>query len=243
MWRHTWQRNWVNCAVLTGNSAGLRTVLSSPLSHRELRSSLRESHSFLSLPADTAMASSKCTNLYNIQHPSLAIHSEDKHRMTYSCSNTTFYSIFYDFFSSLGITLRPMWLANSQRQPCFIHHSHTHEKTHRTDQKKKTDKPDGKTVQCQRTFSAVFVKFLYTIIQQSLTLSVWGPLNRPNFSSEIIPHIGSRVQLKREGTRWRTGGEVKGKLANGVGSQYPSHYLGIWCMQHYYRWCAHLGCQ
>ena len=31
-----------------------------------------------------------------------------------------------------------------------------------------------------------------------------------------------RVQLKRDSTRWRTGGEVKGKLANGVGSQYPS---------------------
>jgi hypothetical protein len=30
-------------------------------------------------------------------------------------------------------------------------------------------------------------------------------------------------------------GEEKGKLANGVGRQYPSHYLGTWCMQHYYR--------
>jgi hypothetical protein len=29
-----------------------------------------------------------------------------------------------------------------------------------------------------------------------------------------------RGQLKPDGTRWRTGGEVKGKLANGVGSQY-----------------------
>jgi len=28
-------------------------------------------------------------------------------------------------------------------------------------------------------------------------------------------------------------GEVKGKLANGVGSQYSSHYLGTWCIQHY----------
>jgi len=36
---------------------------------------------------------------------------------------------------------------------------------------------------------------------------------------------------------------VKGKLANGVGSQYPSHYLRTWCIQHHYRWCAHLGCQ
>ena len=53
----------------------------------------------------------------------------------------------------------------------------------------------------------------------------------------------SRVQLKCDGTRWRTGGEVKGKLANVGGSQYPSHHLGTWCIQHYYRWCAHLGCQ
>jgi hypothetical protein len=29
VWPHTWRKNWVNCAVLTGNSAGLRTVLSS----------------------------------------------------------------------------------------------------------------------------------------------------------------------------------------------------------------------
>ena len=28
----------------------------------------------------------------------------------------------------------------------------------------------------------------------------------------------------------------EGELANGVGSQYSSHYLGTWCIQHYYRW-------
>jgi hypothetical protein len=61
--RHTWLKNWVNCAVLTDNIAGLRTVLSSRLSHRELRSSLRESHSFLSLPAHTTMASSQGTSV------------------------------------------------------------------------------------------------------------------------------------------------------------------------------------
>ena len=36
------------------------------------------------------------------------------------------------------------------------------------------------------------------------------------------PFPDGRVQLKSDGTRLRTGGEVKGKLANGVGSQYPS---------------------
>ena len=45
-----------------------------------------------------------------------------------------------------------------------------------------------------------------------------------------------RLQLKCDGTRLRTGGEVKGKLANGVGGQYPSHSLGTRCIQHYYRW-------
>ena len=53
----------------------------------------------------------------------------------------------------------------------------------------------------------------------------------------------SRLQLKSDATRWRTGEEVKGKVANEVGSQYSSHYLGTRCIQHYYRWCAHLGCQ
>jgi hypothetical protein len=59
VWRYTWRKNWVNCAVLTGKSAGLITVLS----HRELRSPLRESHSFLSSPADTTMTSSQGTSV------------------------------------------------------------------------------------------------------------------------------------------------------------------------------------
>jgi hypothetical protein len=87
-------------------------------------------------------------------HLFLAIHSADQHRMIYSFANTTSYCIFYVFFSSFRITLWPMWLANSKRQPCFIHHSHTHKKTHRTD--KKTYNPDGKPVLCQKTFSSVF---------------------------------------------------------------------------------------
>jgi len=63
VWRHTWRKNWVNCAVLTGNSLGLRTVLSSRPSHTELRSSLRESHSSLSLPAHTTMVPSRGTSV------------------------------------------------------------------------------------------------------------------------------------------------------------------------------------
>jgi hypothetical protein len=44
------------------------------------------------------------------------------------------------------------------------------------------------------------------------------------------------AQLKCDGTRWRKNGEAKGKLANGVGSQYSSYNLGTWYIQHYYRW-------
>ena len=111
VWRHTWWENWVNCALLTGKSAVLRTVLSSRLSHRELRSSLRESHSFLSLPADTTMASSQGTSVSS--NPFSRWTSHD------SFSNATSYCTFYAFFSSFRITLWPMWLANSRRQPCF----------------------------------------------------------------------------------------------------------------------------
>ena len=56
-----------------------------------------------------------------------------------------------------------------------------------------------------------------------------------NFSLTELELQIFRVQLKCDGTRLRTGGEVKGKLANGVGSQYSSQYLGTWCIQHYYR--------
>ena len=42
--------------------------------------------------------------------------------------------------------------------------------------KKKTDKPDGKPVLCQRTFSSVFrAVFFYTAKLHSLTVSVWAP--------------------------------------------------------------------
>jgi len=82
------ERNWVNCAVLTGNSAGLRTVLSSRLSHTELRNSLRESHSFLSLPTDTTMASSQGTSVSSNSFSRWPSHS---------FSNTTSYCTFYAF--------------------------------------------------------------------------------------------------------------------------------------------------
>jgi hypothetical protein len=97
-------KNWVNCAVLTVNSAGLRTVVSSRLSGNPTVSSV-----YLPTPRWHHLKA----------HAFLAIHSADRHRMIYSFSNTTSYSTFYAFFSSFRITLWPMWLANNKRQPCF----------------------------------------------------------------------------------------------------------------------------
>jgi hypothetical protein len=80
---------------LTGNIADLRTALSIRLSQTDLRSSLRESHSFLTLVSDTTMESSQGNHL---QHPFLAIHSADERRMIYSFSNTTSNSTFDALF-------------------------------------------------------------------------------------------------------------------------------------------------
>jgi len=58
--------------------------------------------------------------------------------------------------------------------------------------------------------------------QGTVNQSHYVPMTSQGFMSS---KEACRLQLKCDGTR-RTGGEVKGKLANGVGSQYSSHYLG-----------------
>jgi len=45
----------------------------------------------------------------------------------------------------------------------------TRTRRHTKLKKKKTDKPVGKTVLCQRTFSSVFRTFFYTVKLHSLT--------------------------------------------------------------------------
>ena len=78
---------------------------------------------------------------------------------------------------------------------------------------------------CHHISTGLYQKLCGLTVVQLPILQVW--------------YTDSRIQLKCDSTR-RTGGEVKGKLANAVGSQYPSHYLGTWCIQHYYHWYAHL---
>jgi hypothetical protein len=82
-----------------------------------------------------------------------------------------------------------------------------------------------------------FIKIMYfsshSIKSRGFTickyLKFWGLR-----SSGMLRGVVERVQLKCDGTRWRRAGEVKGKLTNVVGSQYSSHYLGTWSIQHYY---------
>jgi hypothetical protein len=164
VWRHTWRKNWVKCAVLTGNSAGLRNVLSSRLTHRELRSSLRVSHSFLSLPADTMMASSPATQP---QHPFLAIQLADKHRMIYSFLNYHFllHSLRFLFFFSDNIMAN---MASKQQTTALFLSTIVTRKRRHTDLTKKPTNLMG-NMSCKRAFSSVFRAVFYTVKLYSLT--------------------------------------------------------------------------
>jgi len=145
LWRRTWRKNWVNCAVLTGNSASLRTVLTSRLSHRELRGSLRESHSFLSLPADTAMASSQGTSVSSNSFSRWASHDI----FLFKCHFLLHILRFLFFFSG-----NIMADVGSKQQTKVLFLSTIVTRTRRrTKLTKKTDKLDGKPVLCQRIFS------------------------------------------------------------------------------------------
>ena len=168
MWRHTWRKNWVNCAVLTGNNAGLRTVLSSRLSHRELRSSLRESHRFLSLHADTTMAS--------FQGTSVSINSFSRwasHDIFIFKYHILLHILRFLFYSSDNIMADVA--SKQQRSALFLSTIVTHTRRH-TELTKKLTNLMGKPVLRQRTFSSVFVQFFYTVKLHSLTQGVWGPL-------------------------------------------------------------------
>jgi hypothetical protein len=150
VWRHTWRKNWVNWAVLTGNSAGLKTALPSRLSHRELRSSLREPHSFLSLPADTTRASSQGTS----------VSSNSFSRWTSHDIFLFKYNILLQIlrFFLLGWHYGRCGLQTGNDNPVFIHHSHTH-KIYRTDKKKRTYLMGN--LCCAREHSVLFfVQFL-----------------------------------------------------------------------------------
>jgi len=118
VWRHTWRKNWVNYAVLIGNSAGIRTVFP-VVFHTENCAG----HSGNPTVSSVYLPKPRWHHLK--AHPFLASLSAGEHRMIHSFSNTTSYSTFYAFFSSFRITLWPMWFATANDSLIFIHHSHT----------------------------------------------------------------------------------------------------------------------
>ena len=157
VWCLTWRKYWVNCAVLTSNSTRLRSVLSSRLSHTELRSPLRESHSFLSLPADTTMASSQGTPVSSnsfSRWASLDIFLFKCHFLLHMFSFLVLF--WYNIMADVG--------SKHQTTALFLSTIGTRTRWHTELTKKKTGKPDGKPVLYQRTFSSVFrAVFLHSL--------------------------------------------------------------------------------
>ena len=157
MWRNAWRKkNWVNLAVLTGNSAGLRTILSSCLLQRELRSSLRESHSFVSLPANTTMASSQGTSVSSNSFTRWASHDI----FLFKYHFLLHILIFLFFFSD---NIMADVASKQQTTALFLSTIVTRTRRHtELGEEKKPDKRDEKPVLCQRTFSSVFRAGFFT---------------------------------------------------------------------------------
>jgi len=154
VWRHTWRKNWVNCAVLTGNSAGLKTVLSSRLSHRELHSWLRESHSFLSLAAHTTMTSSQGTSVSSNSFSRWTSHDIFLFKYHFLLHILRFLFFFSD-------NIMPDVASKQQTTALFLSTIVTRTRRH-TELTKKTDKSDGKQY-CARERSVHFlVQFFFT---------------------------------------------------------------------------------
>jgi hypothetical protein len=161
IWGHTWRKNWVICAVLTGNSAGLRTVF--PVVFHTQNCAV---HSGNCTVSSVYLPTPRWHHLKS--HPFPAIHSANEHHMIYSFSNTTSYSTFYALFSSFRITLWPTWLANSKRQRWFYPpQSHAQEDTQN---RPKNLKNLMENLCCAREHSVqFFMQFFYTVKLHSLT--------------------------------------------------------------------------
>jgi len=71
---------------------------------------------------------------------------------------------------------------------------------------------NGKTM---HSYMCVYI-YIYVCMYISLVCSILSVWLWPNVRREVFVE---KAQLKPDGTRWRTVGEVKGKHASGVGSQ------------------------
>jgi len=161
VWLHTWRKNWVKCAVLTINGAGLRTVLYIRPSPRELRSLLRKSHSFLSLSADFTTASSQGTSVSSNSFSRWASHDIFLFKYHFLLH------ILRYLFSFSGNIMADV---DCKQQTTVLFLSTTVTRTRRHTELPKIWKPCGKPMLCQRIFSSVFrAVFFYTVKLHSLT--------------------------------------------------------------------------
>ena len=167
VWRHTWRRNWVNCAVLTGSSAGLRTVPSSRLSYRELRGSLRESHSFLSLPADTTMTSSQGTSVSSNSFSRWASHDIFLFKYHFLRHILRFLFLFSD-------NIMADVASKQQTTALFLSTIVTRTRRHTKMTKKKNRQNWWETCAVPENIQ-FFVQFFYTVKLRSLIQIVWDP--------------------------------------------------------------------
>jgi len=145
--RQTWRKHWVNCAVLTESSADLRTILSSRLSHRELLSSLKESHSFLCLPADTTLASSQRASISSNSFSRWASHDTFLLKYQFLLHILRFRFFFLDNI---------MDDVTGKQETTALYLSTIVTRTRRQTELTKNWKPDRKPMLRQRTFSSVF---------------------------------------------------------------------------------------
>jgi hypothetical protein len=157
VWRHTWRKNEVNCAVLTGNSVGLRTVISSRLSHTQ----------------------NCAVHLRNPTVSSLYLPKPRRHhaKALNSISRWASHNIFLFKHHFLLHVLRFLFLfsdnimpdvaSKQQTKALFLSITDTLTRRHH--------KPDGKPVLYKRTFSSVFHAVFWEL-NCTVYLRVYGAL-------------------------------------------------------------------
>jgi len=81
-------------------------------------------------------------------------------------------------------------------------------------------------------YALLFYIFNSTVIDWTFVMYLLGKQKeRQSVSYTVILQLECVWNVTSHGDARE--GEVKEKMANGVGSQYSSHYLGTWCIQHY----------
>jgi hypothetical protein len=160
VWCHTWQKNWVNYAVVTGNSAGLR--LSFPVVFHTENCAVRSGNPKVS-------SVYLLTPRWHHLKPSVSSDSFSRsasHDIVLFKYHFLLHILRFLFFFPDNIMADVA--SKQQTTALFLSTIVTRTRKH-TELTKKTDKPDRKPVLCQRTFSSVFRAVFYTVKQHSLT--------------------------------------------------------------------------